>query len=74
MVRKVLEVGVCTRSRRGFGLNRADSFFWNGVGSANGLVECYSMAGDVSRSYRCLVGCLSEKVQKELGILVIPRK
>ena len=44
------------------------------VGSSDGLVGRYSVASDVSHSYRGLVGCFSEKVQKELGILAIPRE
>ena len=43
-------------------------------GSSDGLVGRYPVAGDVSHSYRGLVGCFSEKVQKELGILAIPRE
>ena len=42
--------------------------------STDGLVKRYSMASDVSHSYRGLVGCFSEEIQKELGILVIPRE
>ena len=41
------------------------------VGFSYGLVKCYPVAGDVSHSYRGLVGCFSEKVEKELGVLVI---
>jgi hypothetical protein len=40
----------------------------------DGLDKRYSVAGDVSHSYRGLVGCFSEKAEKELGILAIPRK
>lgn len=44
------------------------------IGSIDGLVKRYSVAGDVSDSYRGVVGCFSEKVEEELGILVIPRE
>ena len=40
----------------------------------DGLVERYSVAGDVSDSYRGLVGRLAEKDEKELGILAVPLK
>jgi hypothetical protein len=32
------------------------------------------MAGDVTDGYRSLDGCLSKKVQEELGILAVPFK
>lgn len=43
-------------------------------GASDGLDKRYSVAGDVGNGYRGLVGCFSEKVQKELGVLVIPRE
>ena len=39
---------------------------------ADGLVERYSVAGDVGYRRCGVVGCFAEKVEKELGILVIP--
>ena len=41
------------------------------MGSSDGLVKRYPMAGDGRHSYRGVVGCFSEKVEKELGVLVI---
>jgi hypothetical protein len=37
----------------------------------DGLAEYYSMAGDARYDYRGVDGCISEKIQKELGILAL---
>ena len=53
-------------------LDREVKSLRKGCGSSYGVVERYPVAGDVSHSDRGLVGCFSEKVEKELGVLVIP--
>lgn len=40
----------------------------------DGLAERYSVAGDVGDRNRGLDGGLSKKVQKELGLLAVPRE
>ena len=60
----VISRGSNSRSSRVFAFER----LWG----ADGLGKRYSVAGDVSHSYRCVVGCFSAKVEKELGVLVIP--
>ena len=37
----------------------------------DGLAEYYSMAGDARYDYSGVDGCISEKIQKELGILAL---